>query len=137
MVHRDAAAAAGTDDNAEYGRCPRARAVYRLREGEAVGIVRHPYRLTELPHQVMTQVVAVEHQTVTVFNQAALRVDSPRQADAQSKRPFAPVADGRNQSEQLLHKRLIALFMRRTALAIDAFARRVEQDGFHFGAANV
>ena len=85
----------------------------------------------------MTQVVAVEHQTVTVFNQAALRVDSPRQADADSKRPFAPVADGRNQPEQLLHKRLIALFMRRTALAIDAFARRVEQDGFHFGAANV
>ena len=81
--------------------------------------------------------MAVKHQTVTVFNQAALRVDSPRQADTEGKRTLAPGADALNQPEQLLHKRVVALFMCRTALAIDAFARRVEQDGFHFGAADV
>ena len=46
-VHDDAAAAAGAEDDAEYHRCAGRRAIGRLGQREAVGIVGDPYLATQ------------------------------------------------------------------------------------------
>lgn len=136
-MNGDPPAAAGTDNHPEDGGGPGAGAIHRLRKGEAVGIVCHPHRLAKLLHDIPAQIVAVEHQAVAVFNTPALRIDSPGQADPQGEWLRADRANIGNQGQQLTHKGVIALFVGRPAQALDAFARRVQQYGFHFGAANI
>ncbi len=77
-----AAAAAGTQDDAEHhieaGRCP----VGGFGEREAVGVVLHTHLAAERLAQVAVEAVAVEPHGIGIAHQAGARADGAGNADA-------------------------------------------------------
>ncbi len=69
-VHHDAAAGTGADDHAEHSAGPAAGTVYRLGQGEAVGVVGQSYRASQHFGQVRVQVFPVQPHRVGVAHAA-------------------------------------------------------------------
>src|SRR6185312_17127444 len=67
-VDHHAAAHAGTEDHAEYDAAAGCRAVRRLGDGEAVGVVLQPHRPAEPALEILVQGMAVEPSRVGVLD---------------------------------------------------------------------
>ncbi len=134
-VHHDPGAAAGADDDAEHRPRARARAVRRLRQGEAVGVVLDPHRAAERLGQVPVQRVAVQADGVGVLHQPGRRADHAGDADADRDRaelPPPPRAPGRPARAPRRRSR-----RRRLAAAQQHGAVRPEHGVLDLGAAEI
>jgi hypothetical protein len=87
----DARAYARAEDDTEHNVGPGARAVRGLRQREAIRIVHEPYRSPKVSLEVSAEGLAVQPERVGVLDEACLRNDRPRDADAYGPRsPLFP-----------------------------------------------
>src|SRR5471032_408985 len=136
-VDHNAATDAGAQDDAEHDAATRRRAVRRLRDGEAVGVVGQPHFAAERVFEIGLEWPAVEACGVGVLDQARRGRDRAGMRHAHAALPagalFQIVHDARDCGDALL----VGALRRGHAQALADRAVRAQHDAFDFGAAEV
>ncbi len=138
MAHaakRDAGAAAGADDNRKDRLRALRRAIDRLRHGKAVSIVGKPH-LTRKPRaEVFIQRLTVQPRGVGVFNDARIRRERARNADADSAALAGLFFGKLHETGYRLDGLRVVVTRRRHAVAKALLAVIAKRNHFGFGAA--
>ncbi len=135
-VHGDSAAAPRPDDDAEHRAAPGPRAVHRLAQREAVGVVLDPHLPPERLAEVAVEGVADQGLGVGVLDQAGRRADDAGDADAHARAHPRLALRGRHEIAYRRHDPRILARGRRPAPQPHG-AGLVEDRDLRLGAAQV
>ena len=136
-LDRDAAADAGAQDRAEHHLGPGGRAVDRLGQGEAVGVVGETDLAAERGHDVAVERLAVEAGGVGVLDQPRRRRQRARHADPDRGLRAGLVLEAQDHVAHGADRRLVIGGGRLGAVAGRQAAGLVEHGPFDLRAAEV
>ena len=127
-VHHDPAAGARADDHAEHDARARGRAVGRLRQREAVGVVGGAHLPPERLRQVAVDRAADEPGRVRVLDEPARRRQRPRHAHAHAALAPGLLLDRLDERRDGADRRVVVVARRRDAPPRELAAVGVEGD---------